>query len=235
MARGETTRHQELRRLALEWARARGFAIAAGEVRVPKSGYRADLAACSRGPERRTAVFECKQARADLLKDAHAEDATRRRLEQLGSRRRTLEEMLAVHRPDLRRGEALFPEFDTWDFTGLDHRTHRRVVAELAAAHEHLRHGTKFSRMFRYRCADFLYLVVEEGIFAEAEMPAGWGLLCRRDDGLVLARPPAALDPAPEQRLALLENIALVASRRTDLSVAAFAPAARARRAARPR
>jgi len=29
--------------------------------------------------------------------------------------------------------------------------------------------------MFRYRCADFLYLVVEDGIFAEAEVPAGGG------------------------------------------------------------
>lgn len=230
MSLGETARHLELKRLALGWARANGFAIAADEVRVPRSGFRADLAACSRGPERRTAVFECKQARADLLKDAHAEDATRRRLEELGARRRTLEELLAVHRPDLRRGEALFPEFDACDFGRLEHRTHRRVLAELAAAQERLRNGTKFSRMFRYRCADFLYLVVEEGIFAESEVPAGWGLLCRREDGLHLARPPVALAPAPEQRLALLENIALAAARRSRLSAAALAPAGRKRR-----
>jgi hypothetical protein len=212
---GETAKHIELKRLALDWARANGFAIAAGEVRVPKSGYRADLAACSRGTARRTAVFECKQARADLLKDAHAEVETRRRLEALSSRRRTLEELLAVHRPDLRRREALFPEFDAWDFSTLEHRTHRRVVAQLAAAQEHLRHGTKFSRMFRYRCADFLYLVVEDGIFAEDEIPVGWGLLRRRGDVLETARPPVALDAAPEQRLALLENIALAAGRRS--------------------
>jgi hypothetical protein len=73
--------------------------------------------------------------------------------------------------------------------------------------------------MFRYRCADFLYLVVEENIFAEAEIPAGWGLLVRRrrsDDGedeLILARPPVQLESTPQQRAALLETIALAGTR----------------------
>ena len=209
----ETEKHQMLKRLALDWARAAGFAIAATEVRVPKSGFRADVAACLRGARRRTAVFECKQARADLLKDAHAEAATRRRLAELIARRTKLEELLAVHRPDLRRGETLFPEFDTWDFSGLEHATYREVLAELAAVQARVLKGTKFSKMFRYRCADFLYLVVEENIFAEAEIPAGWGLLLRRGEALPLARPPGPRAPPAEQRLALLENIALAAMR----------------------
>ena len=213
MATNETESHQKLKLLVLEWARANGFAIAACEVRVPKSGYRADVVACSRGDARRTAVFECKQARADLLKDAHAEAATRRKLAELIARRKKLEELLAMHRPDLRRGEALFPEFDSWDFSGLEHATYREVLAELATLQTRVLKGTKFSRMFRYRCADFLYLVVEENIFAEAEIPAGWGLLVRRGETLALARPPVALDAAEEQRLTLLENIALAAAR----------------------
>jgi len=208
MARGETNAHAALKRLAFAWAQASGFALAATEVRVPRSGYRTDVAACSRGAGRRTAVFECKQARADLLKDAHAEAATRRRLAELTERRNKLEALLATHRPDLRRGEALFPEFDAWDFSGLEHRTYRAVLAELAAVQARVLKGTKFSKMFRYRCADFLYLVVEENIFAEAEIPAGWGLLVRRGGSLDLARPPVALDAGAEQRIALLEAIA---------------------------
>lgn len=213
MATKETEAHQKLKHLALAWARANGFAIAACEVRVPKSGYRADVVACSRGAARRIAVFECKQARPDLLKDAHAETATKRKLADLIARRAKLEELLAVHRPDLRRGEALFPEFDSWDFSGLEHATYREVLAELSAVQTRVLKGTKFAKMFRYHCADFLYLVVEENIFAEAEIPAGWGLLVRRGEQLVLARPPAALDAAEAQRLALLENVALVATR----------------------
>ena len=211
--RGETESHRRLKALALAWVRTAGLTIAAGEVRVPRSGYRADVAACSRGPGRTTAVLECKQARADLLKDAHAEAATRARLAELVARRRSLEEMLAVHRPDLRRGEALWAEFDAWDFSGLEHATYRAVLGEIETLQRRVRGGTKFSNMFRYRCADFLYLVVEENIFAEAEIPAGWGLLVRRGDVLELQRAPANLDAEETQRIALLEAIAVAATR----------------------
>ncbi|MCX6954109.1 MAG: hypothetical protein NTV51_18320 [Verrucomicrobia bacterium] len=202
-----------MKRLALAWARANGFAVAACEVRVPKSGYRADVAACSRGEGRRTAVFECKQARADLLKDARREDEARRHVTELSERLAKLEELIGGHRPDLRKGESLFAEFDAWDFSGLEHVTHRKVVADLAMWQERLLSGTKFAKLWRWRAADFLYLVNEEGIFAEAEIPAGWGLLVRRGDTLELVRRPVWTEAAEMQRIALLENIALVATR----------------------
>jgi len=209
----ETENHLRLKRLALAWVRANGFAIAATEVRVPKSGYRADLAACARGPAGRTVVFECKQARADLLKDARGEAEARRRVAELAARRAKLEELIGGHRPDLRRGESLFPEFDAWDFSGLEHATHRRVLGELATWQERLLRGTKFAKLFRWRTADYLYLVSEEGIFAEAEVPAGWGLLVRRGDALELARAPVWTEPAAESRQALLESVAVAATR----------------------
>ena len=217
MPSSETECHRRLKTLALAWAQANGFAVAAPEVRVPRSGYRADVAAYAPRrrelPEARTALFECKQARADLLKDAHAEAATRARLAELIERRRTLEDLLAVHRPDLRRGETLWPEYDAWDFAALEHRAYRGVLDELETVQRRVLRGTKFSKMFRYRCADFLYLVVEENIFAEAEIPAGWGLLVRSGEALELVRPPAQLDAAPVQRTALLESIALAGTK----------------------
>jgi hypothetical protein len=213
MPSAETENHSRLKTLALAWAQTNGFSICGLEVRVPKSGYRADVAAVGRGATGRAAVFECKQSRADLLKDAHGELTTRARLDELTQRRRTLEELLAVHRPDLRRGEALWPEYDSWDFSSLEHRAYRGVLDELETVQRRVLRGTKFSKMFRYRCADFLYLVVEDGIFAEAEIPAGWGLLVRSGDELRMARPPADLDAAPVQRTALLEMIALAGTR----------------------
>ena len=218
-ARGETETHAELKRLSLAWAQTNGLTLCSTEVHVPRSGYRADVAACGRGADFRTAVFECKQARADLLKDAHVEATTREQLAALIERRRTLEALLAVHRPDLRRGEALWPEYDTWDFSQLEHSTYRDVLAELATLQQRILRGTKFSKMFRYRCADFLYLVVEDGIFAEAEIPAGWGLLIRRNDALDLARPPADLTATPAQRLALLQAVAAAGTRATNRAV----------------
>jgi hypothetical protein len=213
MPAAETENHCRLKALALAWAQTNGFAICGFEVRVPKSGYRADVAAIGRGAAARAAVFECKQSRADLLKDAHAEMATRALLTELVQRRRALEELLAVHRPDLRRGEALWPEYDAWDFSSLEHRAYRALIDQLGTVQRRILRGTKFSKMFRYRCADFLYLVVEDGIFAEAEIPAGWGLLVRKGDELQLARTPANLDAAPAQRVALLEMIAIAGTR----------------------
>lgn len=208
MARGETAQHARLKALALAWAKANGFPCAQPEVRVPRSGFRADVAAAGAAATAPTALFECKQARADLLKDAHAEAATRGELARLLERRRELEAQLAVHRPDLRCGEALWPEFDRWDFSSLEHRTHRRVLEDIERWQRRALRGTKFSRMFRYRSADALYLVVEDDIFAEAEIPAGWGLLVRSGDALHVRR----VETPPEQRAALWAAIAAKAA-----------------------
>ena len=144
----------------------------------------------------------------------HEEPATRMQLAELGNRRRRLEELLAVHRPDLRCGDALFPEYDALDFSKLEHRTYRGVLKKLATLQARVLQGTKFSKMLRYRCADFLYLVVEDNIFSEAEIPAGWGLLVRRGDSLMSLRPPVNLEATEWQRRALLEAIALAGMRR---------------------
>lgn len=207
MNRGETARHRRLKQLALAWAAARGWRWAAEEVRVPRSGYRADVVAGAAEEGGGVAVFECKQSRADLLKDAHAEAEVRARVAELEARRRELEALLAVHRPEARCGEALWAEFDRWDFGALGHRTHTRVLAELATWRRRRSDGTKFSRMHRWRCADRLYLVLEENLHAEAEIPAGWGVLVHRGGALALVREAPALVSGPGQRAALRRAI----------------------------
>lgn len=211
MSSGETPQHARLKSLALAWAQANGLALAACEVRVPRSGFRADVVALDARGEARLAVFECKQSRADLRKDAHDETHTRAAAAALRERQAALEAMLALHRPECRRGDALWPEFDTCDFSGVEHRTHARVRRELLTLQRRVREGTKFSRMTRYRCADFLWLVVEPDIFAQAEVPPHWGLLVRDGDALALRRPAARLEAAPVQREALRRNLEIAA------------------------
>jgi hypothetical protein len=211
MSRSESESHVRLKTLAATWARANGFALAACEVRVPRSGFRADVVALDASGEGRVAVFECKQSRADLLKDAHDEINARAAAGEMRERQAALEAMLALHRPECRCGDALWPEFDTCDFSGVEHRTYARVRRELLTLQRRVREGTKFSRMTRYRCADFLWLVVEPDIFAEAEVPARWGLLVRVGEALVPHRPAVRLEATLEQRAGLRRNLELTA------------------------
>ena len=220
MSGGETERHRTLKRLACEWALKAGFAYVAGEVRVPRSGYRADVAALTRNPaspEARSAVFECKQSRADFLRDQVDEPEARAAMRELSERLRALRALLAVHRPDLRRGESLFAEFDSYDFGGLRHDTLHDLEAGFEALQRKLLLGVKFSRLHKYHAADFLYLVTEPGVVELHEIPVGWGWLVREGETLVLREPPARHSSAQQASLAWLENIALAgasASRR---------------------
>lgn len=218
MSSGETQAHRTLKRLALSWARGAGLVIAGFEVRIPHSGYRADVAAASRHPmgrEGRVALFECKQGRADFLRDQADETGTRTQATALATRVQALRAAVASHRPDLRRGETLFPEFDSYDFAGLRHDTLHGLEHELEGLQQKLLTSIKFSRLRTYQAADLLYLVTEPGIMAAHEVPNGWGWLVREGDALVLAQPPVRLAPRPEQRLAWLESIALAGTRET--------------------
>ena len=167
MKNGETQAHRELKRLAFAWAVENGLPIVGCEVRVPRSGYRADVAAMSRQPLGEAglvALFECKQCRSDLIRDQADEPAVRIRSVELATRVGELRALIAVHRPDLRRGESLFAEFDEYDLAGLRHDTLHALERELGILQSKLENCVKFARLSRYHAADHLYLVTEPGI-----------------------------------------------------------------------
>ena len=219
---GETEEHRDLKRRALLWAQAQGFTACAVEGRVPRSGFRADVAACFPGRDggagpRDTAVFECKQARADLLRDNAGEKTTRSRLREVSARRAELERMLGLHLPSLRRGESLFAECDGYDLDAIRHDGLRKVRREEEALLTKLYAGMKFDRMRRYRAADVYYLVVAPGIIEPHESPNGWGVLeADGADGLKLARRAERVDSGAPARIALLQMIARSATRRVN-------------------
>ena len=219
--RGEGEAHRRLKRLAMEWARAHRLVLVAAEVRLPRTGYRADVAAvtpCVLSPRACSAVFECKASRADFLRDSARECGAARHIAALAERLADLRALIGVHRPDLRRGEALFPEFDAYDLSGLRHDTHDRLQAELRLAQRKVRDGTKFAKLARWRSASLHYLVAEPGIVERHELPDGWGLLVRREEALELEHQPCLNETTAEERVALLERIAAAGSRRPRIS-----------------
>lgn len=207
----ESEAHRNLKRLALAWARTRRLKLGAIEVKLPRSGYRADVAAATPRALTEgafTAVFECKVSRADFLRDSAPE--AQAQVAALASRLDELRALIAMHRPDLRRGEELFAEFDAYDLRGLKHDTHGRLEAELRVAQTKLHEGTKFAKLARWRAASLLYVVAEEGILLTHEVPDGWGLLVRRGEALEPMLRPCLNPTTAEERVALVERIAAV-------------------------
>src|SRR2546426_174504 len=152
MATGiETAAHRQLKRLAIRWAHEQHFPAIATEVRLPHSAFRADVVAYSprseRGKAGTTAVFECKQARSDFLKDSRSRDATREQLKSLDARRQKLEGLLKLHMPSLRARETLFAEFDAVNLTGFEHKSYRCVLLEMEMMQRRLHGKTKFERL----------------------------------------------------------------------------------------
>jgi hypothetical protein len=213
-SRSESEAHRTLKRLAAEWAAARRLMLFAEEVRLPRSGYRADLAACTpriASAHAFTAVFECKASRGDFLRDAAPETQTAAELADLTFRLGELRTMIGEHRPDLRRGEELFPDFDCWDLRGLRHETHDQLCQRVRSAQRKLHEGTKFAKMARWRSASLLYAVCEPGVLRPWELPEGWGWLERENGGLVLRAKPCLHATTAVERIALLERIAAAA------------------------
>src|SRR4030095_5050081 len=184
--------------------------VCAFEVQLPRCRFRADLAAYQpNGKEiATTAIFECKQAFPDLRRDNGCSAVTLKRLEKVFQRRQVLEKNLRIHYPALRIPDSLFPDFDSHNFIAINHRGYTRVLRQLSALQNRLFDCTKFERLVRYRCANLFFLVLPNGLFREAEVPFGWGVLMESDDELVPMRKALWHEMTALDRLRLLERIA---------------------------
>ena len=215
--RSETQLHADLKWAAAQWAWDRGFRALAFEVSVPKSSFRVDVAGYRLGRNsldgRATvAVFECKQSRSDMLRDLGIRENLLVRLRELQERRIRLEGLLKLHFPNLRSGDCLFPEWETFPGEQLQHHTWNMLTAKIASIQGRLRSGTKFGQLATYHAANLHLLVVPAALVDPAELPLGWGLLELSPDGsLSLRVSPQFLPSQNSQKW--LEHIAQKATR----------------------
>jgi hypothetical protein len=242
----ETGDHLDLKRLAVAYLRARGCAAVGVEVRSPISRFCFDAAGWRdsvRVPRRTSAgawgmglkrcepesiIIECKQSRADFLRDSRDRQSLIAERAALNKRRERLEErVIKPNEPYLQAPDATLygaeDSAETWDFSRTRCVEHRDIVAEIERVERRLGEGTKFGDIARWALADRLYLCAPSGLIRKREVPPGWGLIeCRRsrlraaaaDPALGLAedlvvRVEAAKQPCdPDRRVRLLRNIA---------------------------
>ena len=177
---GESETHRRLKERSLLWAYDRGFRCCAMEVCAPRSSYRIDVAGIRvdrKFSESIVAIFECKQSRGDLFRDNRRQHELKTNLLALQDRREQLERLLAPHYPSLRTSDSLFPEWATFDFTKIDHRTYNQIVHKIVRIQRQLFDNTKFDLITRYGLGNLHYLVTIPELVDRREVPLGWGLL----------------------------------------------------------
>jgi hypothetical protein len=213
--RGETAAHARLKRFTLIWAQAHGYEACALEVHLPRCRFRADVAAFrEEGAGGCAAIFECNQALCDLRHDNCDSVAASQRLQAIETRREIIERNLRVHYPTLGTGDSLFPQFEKYDFSSLNHRGHNCVTRDGAALRQRMIDCTKFEKLARYCCANLFYLVLAEPLRDIVfEMPCGWGLLIENGDALDLVQKPAWHELSAETRMRFLRRVASAATR----------------------
>ena len=211
----ETAVHAGLKRLAMIWAQARGYSACALEVHLPHCRFRADVAAFREHRDGdRAAIFECKQSLSDLRRDNCNSAAALDRLQAVETRREIIERNLRVHYPILGKGDSLFSDFETFDFSQLDHHGYSCVTRDAAGLRQRLISCAKFEKLARYRCANLFYLVIGQSLHETSfELPLGWGLLIEKNATLELAQRPVWHEMSAENKMRFLRRLGAAATR----------------------
>ena len=114
----------------------------------------------------------------DYLRYGAPELPTAETLGRMSTRLSALLQLIGVHRPDLRRGEELFPEYDGYDLRDLRHATHDKLTAALRIAQRKLEDGTKFAKLCRWRAASLLYVVAGQTCLPGTKYLTAGGCWC---------------------------------------------------------
>lgn len=178
----ESLAHQRLKAFAAEFLRSIGCWHIATEARTRIPRFRADVMGLGLTPGAGgtpfVAIVECKQSRADFLRDAADRDAVRRRRDALLARCAGAEPLLRASEPHLIDSDGwLFPELAPLRLDGSRLRGLRRARRDAASLDRRSRANVKLWSLRRWRQADLFYIATPRGLLKQAEMPQGWRLI----------------------------------------------------------
>ena len=177
----ETRRHIRLKAFAAEYLRSIGCWHIATEARTPIPRFRADVIGLGVGPDGAAfrAIVECKQSRADFLRDAGDRDALRRRRDALLARCAEAEAtVLRAAEPHLIDADGwLFPDLAPARIKETRLRGLRGAMREAERLDRAARERVKLWSLRRWRQADVFLIAAPRGLLRQADMPEGWRLI----------------------------------------------------------
>ena len=217
MRRGETDTHSRLKRLALLWAQANGYSACAMEVACRN----ADIAPTSPPIDRSrndriTAIFECKQAPADLRRDNCSERARASASSHLPGAGRFSRNIFASTTRPCAPAIRYFPNTIRMISPRSDTAVTRAFCANCPRCKIGSTTAPSSKSLLRYRCANLFFLVLPNELFRDAEIPVGWGALVESDGSLALMRKPVWQETAAENRVRLSTQRIAIAGTRAD-------------------
>lgn len=237
----ESPAHLELKRLSMIWAQANGYSVAATEVSLPNLRFRIDVAAYRPGSVRLlhyddlrkrnrwlnhaslglTAVFECKANRPDLIRDCRQAIQLSEKIRILTETKIEMERHLKITSPSLLNGDGLWPEYETAAFEKCTDIVYQRTVRALKTLRFQIQGQTKMENLLKWKAANLHYLVVEEGIVRDHEVPPGWGLLVRTGNRLEVKALPEFQEIPPESKLLFLHRVAAAGTKSANREMGA--------------
>ena len=178
--------------------------------------YKADVAAFWSSPQRRvlhpteTMIVETRRSRQECWPDfSRTEEALLEKLKAFKARKEELQEEIRQAEPHLQDRDALFEEFQLWDYSRSANTEYKKCCKAISEVEESLYGGTRFQHIAAAQVADFLYLAVPAGAVEPQEIVQGWGLLYIHDDmSIEIVKEAEKVGCSEENRFHLVQNIA---------------------------
>ena len=125
----------------------------------------------------KTAMIEIRHGREQCWPDCANRNELLPLLREEKEKRRKIEAVIRKKEPELRLGDNLFPEYESWNYRYSTNKEYHRSRDRINEIERALYNGSRFEKLRQAQLADYLYLAVPAGSVHPHELADGWGLL----------------------------------------------------------
>lgn len=175
----------DIRRAALAWMATRKPTALAAKVPTRLKRFCASVAAFWSEPGRRkrllkpqrTAIVEVRAGREECFAESAKHAELLPALRAAKARKSELEAEIRLNEPQLKDGDFLFEEIESWNYAASRSKEYRQALKRIEELERSIHNGSRFEKIRRAKVSNELYLAVPEGAVRPDELAEGWGLI----------------------------------------------------------